>query len=316
MQTYTHFTYDERERLQEMLRTGMSIRTMAKNLCRSPSSVSRELKRNRYVRGYRAFIATSRYIHRRKACLKHSRLLDDPELLEFVEECLSKYWSPEIIVAKWKEANPGARLSHCTIYSALKKGELKKYPAKRYLRRRNRLKYKKGINQTIRPQHLIKERPDLINNRERIGDWEGDMIHGAIGKGYLVTCIDRKSRFISAAFAKNKQADTVGESMCNALQDMPIHTLTLDRGAEFAGFREMEQALKCIIYFADPHSPWQRGSNENVNDLLRFFFPKGTDFNGMTQEELDFVIDLVNTRPRKCLNWLTPLEVFKAMCCT
>ena len=317
MQSYTHFTHDERCRLQEMIYKGMSIRKMAMELCRSPSGVSREIKRNSYSDGcYRAFIATSRYIHRRKACIRKPRLDGDAKLMAFAEESLSKYWSPEIITAKWKEANPGVKLSHSTIYRAFKRGELNKFPAYKYLRRRNVLKYKHKNSGTIKPDHLIAERPEQANKRERIGDWEGDMVHGAIGKGYIVTCIDRKTRYLTAAFAYDMRASTITESMQLALSGMPITTLTLDRGAEFAGFREIEQTLKCTVYFADPHSPWQRGSNENVNGLLRFFFPKGTDFKSMTQEELDFVVDLINSRPRKCLDWLTPLEVFRATCCT
>lgn len=317
MQPYKHFTLVERENLRIKLQEGKSLRHIARELGRSASSISRELKRNRNKNGdYNAWRGCSLYIYRRKKCRRKKRYDVDEKLRLFTQECLTKYWSPEIIVAKWKEKEPGAKLSHCTIYSAIKTGMLPKYPANRFLRRRNIIKYKRGNNQTIRPQHVIHERPEEANNRERIGDWEGDTVRGAIGKGSLVTCVDRKSRYLVSTIVQDMRAATISKAIYKLFEKIPVKTLTLDRGSEFADFRKMEENLGAPIYFADPYSPWQRGSNENVNGLIRFFFPKGTDFKKVAPSQLAYVVELINTRPRKCLGWLSPLEVLKAQCCT
>lgn len=317
MQSYNHFTLIEREMLRIKLQDGKSIRQIARELGRNASSVSRELKRNRNKNGsYNAWRGCTLYICRRKRCRRRKRYTEDEKLLLFTQECLSKYWSPEIIAVKWKEKEPGEKLSHCTIYRAIKTGMLQEYPANRFLRRQNLRKYKRGNNQTIHPQHVIGERPEEANNRERIGDWEGDTVRGAVGKGALVTCIDRKSRYLVSKIVQDMRAETVSNAIYSLFEGIPIETLTLDRGSEFADFRKMEEDLSAPIYFADPYSPWQRGSNENVNGLLRFFFPKGTNFKNISQNQLDFVVELINTRPRKCLGWLSPFEVFNAKCCT
>ncbi len=317
MQSYKHFTLVERENLRVKLQEGKSLRQIAKELGRNASSISRELKRNKNKNGdYNAWRGCSLYIYRRKRCRRNKRYKVDEKLILFTQECLAKYWSPEIITAKWKEKEPGAKLSHCTIYRAIKTGMLKEYPANRFLRRRNRLKYKRGNNQTIRPQHVIGERPEEANNRERIGDWEGDTVRGAIGKGSLVTLVDRKSRYLVSMIVQDMRAATVSKAIYTLFEGVPVETLTLDRGSEFAEYRKMEENMGAPIYFADPYSPWQRGSNENVNGLLRFFFPKGTDFNKIAPHQLAHVVELINTRPRKCLGWLSPFEVLKAQCCT
>lgn len=202
MPSYTHFTLCERENLRELASKDISIREIARRLGRSPSSVSRELKRGNTKHGYNAWWSTSMYIFRRKRCVRRKRLATDEQLIAFVKGCLEKYWSPEIITVKWKETHPGAKLSHCTIYRALKTGLLPEYPADKYLRRHNNLKYKRGNNQTIKPQHVIEERPDAANMRERIGDWEGDTVYGAVGRGALVTCVDRKERYLVAAMLR------------------------------------------------------------------------------------------------------------------
>lgn len=316
MQPYTHFTLTERARIKEMHRDGMSMRKIAEQLNRNPSSVSRELRRAWHpAYGYCPWWATKQYIKRRKNCVRKPRIGEDKQLEKFIEDSLDKYWSPEIIVAKWKEFDPCAKLSHSTIYSWIKSGHMPRHPARKCLRRRNILKYKNHNSMTIKPHHLISDRPESVNNRKRIGDWEGDMVHGGLGKGYIVTCIDRKTRYLTAAIAHDMRASTIRQIMRKALHGLPVKTLTLDRGVEFAEFTKMEKEIGCTIYFADPRSPWQRGSNENVNGLLRFFFPRGVDFKNMTKAELNEVVDLINTRPRKCLDWLSPKEVFFSKCC-
>lgn len=318
MQSYHHFTLLERENLYLGLQRGKSLRKIAKELNKNVSSVSREIKRNQNKnKSYHPWRATTLYIVRRKKCVKNYVVESNIELKEWIEYGFSQYWSPEIIASTWKQK--GNHVSHSTIYSALKKGLIENFTPKNILRRHGKRKQTHKCY-TIHPDHHINERPLIVERRGRLGDWEGDTIYGSIGKGYLVTCVDRKSRYLAASIAKDKYNETINEAFKEAFQrathQIPIKTITLDNGSEFGGFRELEKELDTEIYFADPHSPWQRGSNENLNDLLRFFFPRGTDFRTVSQDYLDFVISLINNRPRKCLGWLSPNDFILSKCCT
>ena len=171
----------------------------------------------------------------------------------------------------------------------------------------------RGLGDVYKRQ--IHDRPMDINNRTRLGDFEGDTIYGSVGKGYLVTAIDRCSRLLVAAKCEDKTISVINNAFSTAFSKVseliqPI-TLTLDNGSEFNGFKEIERENHLKVYFADPHSPWQRGSNENINGLIRFFFPRGTDFRKLPQEQLDSVVSLINNRPRKCLGYLSHIEFIK-----
>uniref|UniRef100_S0DGK3 Putative transposase n=1 Tax=termite gut metagenome TaxID=433724 RepID=S0DGK3_9ZZZZ len=197
----------------------------------------------------------------------------------------------------------------------MKQKRLPGYSERKHLRRRGILKYRRGDNRPIHPERTIHERPELIDTRVRIGDWEGDTVLGGPGKGGLVTAIKRRSRYLEMGLIANKEASTAEQVMCNMLAGtVPVLSVTLDNGSEFANFRQIEQTLEAPIYFADPHSPWQRESNENVNGLIRFFFPKGTDFRAVSHEQVERVLHLINHRPRKCLGWLFPIEFLN--CCS
>jgi IS30 family transposase len=290
------------------------MRQIAREMGRNVSSISRELSRNGKKDGsYNAYWGWSLYRFRRKRCARPYRLETDIELKRFVMAGLDKYWSPEIITARWK----GAPLSHSTIYRALKKKRLPGYSERKHLRRRGIRKYCRGDNRAFHPDHTIHDRPEVTQARGRIGDWEGDTVLGSPGKGGLVTMVDRRSRYLRMALISNKEAATVESVMCHALScSLPIKSITLDNGSEFAKFRNVEQRLNTTIYFADTHSPWQRGSNENINGLIRFFFPKGTDFTSVSPVQVLFAMYLINNRPRKCLGWLSPLEFISFRCCT
>ena len=317
MQSYNHFTLEERERLRIYLSENKSIRKIGKLLGKSPSSVSRELARNKNKDGsYNAWRATSLYIMRRRKSVRPYRVTVDVELEEWIKKCLDDYWSPEIIVARWKREHPGSKLSHSTIYRAMEKDLISGYNPKTHLRRRGKRKYNKNANtNSIQPEHLIREWDENIKNRVELGHWEGDTIFGALAKGFLVTCIDRKSRYLVASIINKKDRMTTKDAVIKALKGQKVLSLSLDNGSEFAAFKLIEKELNIIVYFADPHAPWQRGSNENVNGLIRFFFPKGTNFLNVTQEKLDYVLTLINNRPRKCLGWISPIE-FISKCCT
>ena len=306
MQSYHHFTQEERECLRIKLSEGKSYRQIACEMGRNVSSISRELARNGKKDGsYNAYWGWSLYRMRRKKCVKSYRLETDAMLRNFVMKGLMNYWSPEIIAARW----PGRPFSFTTIYRALKEKRLPGYSERNHLRRRGVRKYCRGDNRTIRPDHTIHERPVEIDARVRIGDWEGDTVLGGPGRGGLVSVVDRKSRYMKMALIADKGAYTVEKAIYHIFNgSLPAMSITLDNGSEFANFRRIEQTLNMIVYFADAHCPWQRGSNENVNGLIRFFFPKGTDFRTITPDRVNDVAFLINNRPRKCLGWLSPSE--------
>ena len=321
MKSYTHFTLSEREYLQESLKEGKSFRTIAKEIGRSPSSISREVKRNfsRQKNRYHPWRATVLYIMRRKNCHRKSKIVAGSEMYEYISECLRMYWSPEVIAerCKWQ----GYNVCCSTIYRAIKNQAFKEITEKTHLRRRGKRKYKNRSNyNTIHPEHTIHERPELIENKCRFGDWEGDTVFGKNGKNCIVTNVDRKSKYLVAAISPSRDMHAIRKAFMNAFRmaevKLPIHSITLDNGSEFADFQGIEQDLSTTIYFADPHSPWQRGLNENTNGILRFFFPKGTDFLTISQEDLNFVVAMINNRPRKCLGYLSPIEFISKKCCT
>ena len=173
---------------------------------------------------------------------------------------------------------------------------------------------------TIHPVHTIHDRPEIVETKIRLGDFEGDTVYGGVAKGCVVTLVDRKSKLLTAAISVNREKENIRNAFLRAFSlmefDIPVETITLDNGSEFADFLNIEADLNTTIYFADPHSPWQRGLNENTNDIIRFFFPKGTNFLNVSEEELQNVVHLINSRPRKCLGFLSPLEFLSKKCCT
>ena len=315
MQSYQHFTLIERESLSEKLKEGKSFRKIAQEMKRNVSSVSREYNRNRNKDGsYHPWRATVLYICRRKACVRQPRLADK-KARAFVTAGLEQYWSPEIIRERWKMKHPDIPLAHATIYRAIKHKQIPGVTPKTHLRRHG--KGKTGnYAKAFQPLHTIHDRPKEIENRTRIGDLEGDTVYGAIGKGCLVTLVDRTSRFLYAALAESREKTTITQAFGEALGTVKPKSITLDNGSEFADFLAIEKNHKTTLFFADPHSPWQRGSNENINDLVRFFFPKGTNFHIVSEEMLQQVLSLINNRPRKCLGWLSPVEFVSKKCCT
>jgi len=313
MQSYEHFTLEQRESLQELKREGKSNSEIAKILGKHCSSVGRELKRNSNKDGgYHPWRATVLYIVRRKESVRKP-LLSVGAAREFVVGCLEKRWSPEIISARWKMAG-GKGLSHSTVYRAVKAKLLPGVSAKTHLRRRGKRKNPKR-GQATRLGRPISERPEIAEKRGRLGDLEGDTVYGAIGKGVLLTLVDRRSRFLYAQRVASRDSSLVKAAFEAALEGVGVKSVTLDNGSEFAKFSEIESRLMATVYFADPHSPWQRGLNENTNGLIRFFFPKGTDFHSVSDVELQEVVGLINNRPRKCLGWLSPFEFLDSICC-
>lgn len=315
MKPYTHFTLEERICLGVLRKMGKKISEIAETLGKNKSSISRELKRNSKKNGeYNPLGAENKAKTRRHSSVRKPRIKKDSELYQYICEMLEQNWSPELIVAKWKEKYPHEQLSFATIYRAVKRNYFGGITAKTHLRRHGKKRYpKRSKFNTIQPEHTIHERSKEIEERKRCGDWEGDTVCGSPGKGGLVTLVDRKSRKLIAIKIDNFRSETVYDAVYHALKNLKPKSITFDNGSEFAKFRELETALNATIYFADPHSPWQRGSNENINDVLRFYFPKGYNFKEVSQDDVDAVVDLINNRPRFCLELKTPNEIF---CCT
>lgn len=321
MKSYTHFTLSERTYLQQLLAEGKSFRKIAEILGRHPSSISREVKRNysKKKNRYNAWRGTILYVMRRKRCVRKPVIIKGSKQYYLIQECLNKYWSPEIAARYCKDK--GYPVSCSTIYRAVRNGVFEDITAKTHFRRRGKRKRtRKGNHAAIHPEHTIHDRPEIVDQWIRLGDWEGDTICGARNKSCLVTKVDRVSKIVAAAISPDHTKESVRAAIRRAFEllpvDMPIHTITLDNGSEFADFKGIEEDLDTTIYFADPYSPWQRGLNENTNDIIRFFFPKGTDFTKVTEEELLEVLSLINNRPRKCLGYLSPLEFISKKCCT
>lgn len=313
MQSYNHFTLKERICIAEFLDNGKSIRKIANFLKRNPSSVSHEINKNKDNNGvYNAFTADDNYHNNRKKSKRKFKIFQNKELFNFIIDKLNINWSPEMIAIR-AQTDLGIIISAKTIYNAIKNNLLPNIHIKTHLRRRGK-KYRGGRHKydTIKPEHFITDRSKAVLNRFRFGHWEGDTILGAVGKGCIVTVIERKSRFLIACKSKSKSKTDVSEALIKAFKnidvDLKFLSLTLDNGSEFADFRNIEKELNTIIYFADPHAPWQRGSNENINGVLRFYYPKGTNFLKVSDEDIQEKINMINNRPRKCLGNLSPYE--------
>ena len=319
--SYTHFTLDERKYLQKLLSEGLSIRKISEILERAPSSVSREIRRNRAKYKphhkpdnkywYNHWRANNLYILRRRN-QDRAALKPGTEEWDYIISGLEHYWSPAAIAGRWHLEHPDRKtLCVSTIYRYIKQWKFPRITAKSHLRRRGKhMLPRSSCYNSIQPDRIIPQWPDTIRSRTRIGDWEGDTVYGAVGKGLLVTLVDRKSKLLRMGLLVKRSAEETRLVIEKRLKGLPVKSISLDNGSEFSEFRKLEQDLSTLVYFAEPHKPWQRGTNENTNDIVRFFFPIGFDFRTITDDDVQFVEDLINNRPRACLNWKTPAEVF------
>mgnify|MGYP001789852156 FL=1 len=272
---------------------------------------------------YSAISAQAAYEVRRKNCRpKHK--LSNPTIFKYVQEkFLNHQWSPEQISERLKLEHASFSISYSTIYRAIyarmfdTKAERKSNGnrgAIRKLRHRGKTRHTKEHTEKrgkIVISNNLSERPAEADSRSRIGDWEGDTVAGKRNGPCLVTLADRKSRFLLCMKAEKKTATLVSEVMIKCLKEQPLFSITPDRGKEFAKHAETSVALNNVqFYFPQPHQPWQRGTNENTNGLIREYFPKGTDLSKYSDEYIQSKVDELNRRPRKCLGYLTPYEVY------
>ena len=314
----------EREDISRGIVAERSIRLMAGLLSRSPSTVSREISRNGGYDRYRAALADERACdgaRRPKRC----KLARHPPLRRVVARKLRLNWSPEQIAGWLKRTYRGEesyQVSHETIYRSLfvqARGVLKKellqyLRSKRTIRRSKQATQKGGAHGQITDMISISERPASVEDRAVPGHWEGDLITGS-KNSHIATLVERHTRYVMLVKVANKDTRTVVSALIRQAKKLPTElykSLTWDRGKELAAHKQFTLATDIDVYFCDPQSPWQRGSNENTNGLLRQYFPKGTDLSVYSQAQLNKVARQLNERPRKTLEFETPAERFNA----
>lgn len=316
--SYKHFNINDRICIEEYLRKGKSINEMSRLMRRAKSSISEEIKKNSlHHGGYVARIAQEKAEKRRKNSKWENTISEN--LKKYIEKELKETWSPEQIEGRLKieyPENEEMRISFKTIYTAIKEGRIKGID-KNVLRRKGK-KYTKGNSNKgkIKDKIPIEERPEEINKREKIGNWEIDTVKGKKGtKECIASFADRKSRYYIAIKMKNNKAKSFNKAIdkeftqkCKGI----IKSFSCDNGKEFSEHKEISKICGGVkVYFTNPHAPWEKGTNENENGLLREFFPKGISLKEMTQEKIDKACELINNRPRKCLNWKTAREVYE-----
>jgi transposase, IS30 family len=318
----------ERQRIATLRERGQGVREIARWLGRSPSTVSRELRRNisRHDRNrYDADLAHSRARERARR-VRRAKLRQDPQLRAIVADLLGQEWSPEQIAAHLRRTypeHPSWHVCHETIYQALYhggKGGLSRALTRRLrtgraLRRRRRRADQRTVR-FIAPGKLIDRRPPEVELRIRVGDWEGDLIVGRLSQSAIGTLVERRSRYLRLVhLPSGHSAEAHRAAMELVLASLPAEgllTLTWDQGTEMAYHDQLARFFSDGIYFARPASPWMRGTNENTNGLLRQYFPKRTDLRTYSLDDLRHAEQRLNNRPRKVLGWQTPAQVFAA----
>lgn len=311
---HKQLTFEERVLLEEFLGQQRSPSEIAKALERSESTISRELSRHRVNGVYMAKLAQAEAQRRRRE-RPLIRKLDRPDIRDAVQDGLVARWSPEQIAGRLQQRfpkQPERHVSASSMYLWMKRQGPQRQHWEQYLRRRGRRPYhpRKPATNAARP---IKNRPPVIERRGRLGDFEGDLVLGLPGSGGLLTLVDRRSRFLSLELVHNKTSRHVHQRVQQALSKLPStkrRSITFDNGSEFVRCHLVEKSHNTRLYFADPGCPHQRGTNENTNGLIRQFFPKGLDFRTVTPQEMRRIETLMNDRPRRCLGYRTPREVF------
>ncbi|RYQ04382.1 transposase IS30 [Bifidobacterium pseudolongum subsp. globosum] len=318
-----YLSIDERIEIADLSRSGTSVRGIARRLGRGASTVSRELRRNAHPAdgGYRPHRADQLAASRRPRP-KRRKIRPGTDLYAYVAAGLKRHWSPEQIsnrLVREYPDNDHMRACHETIYQAVyvqPRGELRRQVSNA-LRKGRAVRRSRSDGQSRRPRFrepmvMISERPAQIEDRAVPGHWEGDLICGTSNKSAIGTLVERTTRYtVLLALPDGHDAEHVQRAITAKMGQLPaplLNSLTWDQGAELALHRDITASLDMQVYFCDPHSPWQRGTNENTNGLLRQYFPKGTDLSAYSQDYLDAVADELNDRPRKTLDWAKPSE--------
>lgn len=312
----------EREEISRAMVAGESIRSTAARLGRAPSTISREIKRNGGGEGYRANQADEAAWERARRP-KRCKLIEYRALARIVADKLRMLWSPEQIAGWLKHTYPSDEshhVSHETIYrslfiqarGALKRELLEHLRRTRGMRRSRHYTQKTAIHGQIVDAVSISERPACVEDRAVPGHWEGDLVYGS-GKSQIATLVERQTRYVMLVKLDGKDSQTVVNALIRNARKLPqelYKSLTWDRGTEMHAHKQFTMATDIQVYFCDPQSPWQRGSNENTNGLLRQYMPKGMDISGFSQLQLNAIARQLNERPRKTLGFHTPAEMF------
>lgn len=324
---YQHFSIMEREKLQNGLWEKRSIRSIAKELGRSPSSVSREIYKNKplHFERYTPRLAHERALEHRGHRGRKDRLKNQV-IRGYVHLKLQYGCSPEQIAGRLRLDHPKERISHEAIYQYIYaqvhrggRGDIQpgKTDLRPWLKRRHKVRAKHGFRKgarVLRPSGpSIDVRPLVVGCRTRLGDWESDTVESCLHRPGINTLVERKSGLLHITKLLSKDAPETRRAVTSRLAHLPKHlrrTVTFDNGPENRQWIEMERETGIRAYFAHPYHSWERGTNENTNGLIRWYFPKGTDFGTISDEELARVELAINTRPRKRLGWRTPLEVW------
>ena len=317
MREYKQLTEEERIEIYAMMQAGKQQNMIAAELGVHPSTVSRELTRNTGLRGYRPKQAQQKALHRRFTARKAVKMTH--ETIDYIESKLAEEHSPEQIAERMK-LDPGwhgPAVSHERIYQHVWQdkacgGVLYKRLRIGGTKQRRKRRNSRDMRGTIKNRVGIENRPDIVERKIRIGDWEGDTVVGKNHQGALVTLVDRKSKLTLIGKVNRYTAEAVKKTIISLMELLPRrnYTLTVDNGKEFASHESVADALRIKMYFADPYSAWQRGLNENTNGLIRQYVPKGSDVRILTDERIEHIMDRLNNRPRKSLGFLTPNEVF------
>ena len=313
-QKYRQLTDSERNQFYALRKAKIPMTEIAKQLSRSRTTLYNELDRNTGGRGYRPKQAQQFADQRRAKTAQPLKMT--PEVIIYIKAKLRLQWSPEQI-ANVMEGDPcgsGIAVSHETIYRHIwddkqANGTLYTHLRQGQKRRRKR-RGSKDSRGKIRNRVDIDLRPDVVETRERLGDWEADLVCGAGASGYLVTLLERASRRVLIGYTKTKFADQVTDEILHLLKNEIVETITFDNGKEFAGHEKIAAELGCDCFFAKPYHSWERGANENTNGLIRQYFPKKTSFADITADQIAFVQNRLNTRPRKCLDFKPPDVVY------
>jgi IS30 family transposase len=313
--SYHHLTIEERSCIALYYKQGLKISEIAELIGRNKSTISRELKRNpSRDYGYNAIGAQRKYNKRRKSCKRH-KVLENQLIYKLVEFGLLQYWSPDEIVNKLpNELSIGVSTIYRAIddkmFSIETTSKLRRY-GKNLKRNSNK---SKGVCYDFSNVKTIHERPKAVETREEFGHWELDTVVLRNECGcHIATFVERKTRYAIFVKIANRKAKTMSDAIIEAfkyLPDFAVKTLTVDRGLEFTDWERVEKALNTKVYFCDPYSPWQRGTNENTNGLLRQFFPRRKLLPPVTNKSILFAQNMINNRPRKVLNYSSPYQLF------
>ena len=308
--SYTQLTQEQRYQIHSLLKMEHNQTEIAECLGVHKSTVSRELRRNMGQRGYRPKQAHQKALSRRG----HSRMRIMPERWAVVEAKIRLEWSPEQI-SDWLKRHLVIQISHEWIYQYILADKRAGGTLYRHLRcqKKRRKRYGSYDRRGKLPNRVsIEMRPAVVEQRQRIGDWEVDTI---VGKGHrqaIVSLTERKSRLVLLRKVERRTADLVSEAVIDLLQPIsePLHTITADNGKEFAEHERISRELNTDFFFAHPFAAWERGTNENMNGLVRQYIPKNREFASITEHELLVITNRLNHRPRKCLDFMSPFEVF------